>query len=71
MVELTCQMLEFDGVGISLLDPGMGKLRLVALAARSEAEKALYYENFARFSLSDYLDEPAIARLSNNEMVVR
>lgn len=69
LVELTRQMLEYQGVSIALLDPRSGRFRLVATSGRSEEEEAIYYENFADFSLSDYLDESAITRLRENEMV--
>lgn len=71
LAELTCQMLEYPSIGISLLDPKSGEFHMEALATRSEEEKSIYTENFASFELSGYLDEPAIALLHANEVVVR
>jgi signal transduction histidine kinase len=71
LAELTSQMLEYPSVGISLLDPKSGEFHMEALASRSKEEKSIYAENFASFELSGYLDEPAIALLHANEVVVR
>lgn len=71
LVELTCQMLEYPGVGMALQNRETEQFQLVALAARSEEEKAAYAEHFTDFTLSDYVEEPYVALLRANEMVVR
>lgn len=71
LVELARQMLECDGVGISMRNAETGQFQLIALATRLEDDKAVYYANFADFALSDYLEEPALALLQANESVVQ
>ncbi len=71
LVEMTCHMLGYQGVSISMLDLTDGKFHLIALASRSEEEKLLYQENFAHFLLSDYVNELTMNQLRNNEVVMQ
>ncbi len=71
LAELTCQMLEYQGVTISLLDPQSGRVHLMAIAGFSPEEKTYLYKKFTQAPLTDYLDEEAIALLRDNEVVIR
>ncbi|HXR66244.1 MAG TPA: PAS domain S-box protein [Ktedonobacteraceae bacterium] len=70
LAELTCQMLEYRGVSIALLDPETELMRLVALSGFSAEERAFYYDTFSSTIASDYLKESTIARLRENEVVI-
>lgn len=71
LAELTCQMLEYRGVTISLLLPGSEHMSLVALAGSfSEEERAFYYDIFSSTTPSEHLKTDAIARLNENEAIV-
>ncbi|MEO7021566.1 MAG: PAS domain S-box protein [Ktedonobacteraceae bacterium] len=71
LVELIYPMLEYQSVSISLRNSETGQFQLAALASPSEEERVSYEEHFAEFALSEYLDEPAIALLYANEIIVR
>lgn len=71
LVELTYQMLEYQGVSITLRDPKSGRFYLMATSGRSEEERAIYTRYFTDFALSDYLNESEIALLHKNEVVER
>ncbi len=71
LVELTCQMMEYQEASISLLDPESGHLHMVALAGFSPQEEAFYREMFASTTLRDYLSEDEIALLCDNEVVIK
>lgn len=71
LVELTCQMMEYQETSISLLDPESERLHLVALAGFSPEEKMFYREMFASTTLTDYLNEDEIALLCDNEVVIK
>jgi PAS domain S-box-containing protein len=71
LVELTCQMLEYQETSISLIDPASGQLHTVALAGLSPEEKASYQEMFASLTLADYLSDDEIALLCDNEAVIK
>jgi PAS domain S-box-containing protein len=70
LAELTCQMLEYRGVAISLLDPDTSNLRLVALAGFSAEEREFYYDTFSSANPADYLKESTLALLRQNEVAI-
>lgn len=70
LAELTCQMLEYRGVAISLLDPETSNLRLVALAGFSPEERAFYYDTFSSTNPADYLKESTLTLLRKNEVAI-
>lgn len=71
LVELTCQLMEYQETGISLLDPDSGNLHVVALAGPEPAERAIYQQMLASTTLVDYLAEDEIALLADNEVVIK
>jgi PAS domain S-box-containing protein len=71
LVELTCQMMEYQETGISLLDPDSGHLHVVALAGFASAERALYQQLLASTTLADYLNADEIALLCDNEVIIK
>jgi len=70
LAELTCQMLEYRGVSISLLDPGTELMRLVALAGFPAEERAFYHDTFSSRAPGEYLKDTTLARLRENEPVI-
>jgi PAS domain S-box-containing protein len=71
LVELTCQLMEYQETGISLLDPESRHLHVVALAGFAAQERAFYQQILASTTLADYLDEDEIALLCDNEVVIK
>ncbi|HEY1349600.1 MAG TPA: PAS domain S-box protein [Ktedonobacteraceae bacterium] len=71
LVELTCQMMEYQETGISLLDPDNGHLHVVALAGSASEERVLYQQLLASTTLADYLNADEIALLCDNEVVIK
>jgi PAS domain S-box-containing protein len=71
LVELTCQMMEYQETSIFLIDPESGHLHIVALAGFSPEEKAFYQKMFANTTLADYLSDDEIALLCDNEVVIK
>jgi len=71
LVELTCQLMEYQETSISLLDPESGHLLVVALAGIASQEQAVYRQMLASTTLDDYLDEEEIALLCDNEVVIK
>ncbi len=70
LAELTCQMLEYRGVSIALLDSDTAQMRLVALSGFSPEEQAFYYDTFSSTAPVDYLKESKISRLRENEVAI-
>lgn len=70
LTELTCQMLEYRGVSIALLDPQTERLRMVAITGYSPEERAFYYDTFSSTLPSDYLKGSTIALLRENEVAI-
>ncbi|HEX7735618.1 MAG TPA: PAS domain S-box protein [Ktedonobacteraceae bacterium] len=71
LAELTCQMLEYRGVTISLLIPGSEHMSMVAVAGSlSDEEKAFYYDTFSSTTPSEHLKTETLVRLNENEAVV-
>jgi PAS domain S-box-containing protein len=70
LAELTCQMLEYRGVSISLLDPGTENLHLVAIAGFDPEERAFYQETYSSTLPADYLKESTLALLRENEVAI-
>src|SRR5581483_8172081 len=71
LVELTCQMMEYQETSISLIDPEAGHLHMLALAGFPPEEKAFYRAMFASTTLADYLNEDELALLCDNEVVMK
>lgn len=70
LAELTCQMLEYRGVSLALLDPAPAGTRLVAVSGFSPEERAFYSEMFSSALPTELLKENTIALLSKNEVVI-
>ncbi|HEY0755788.1 MAG TPA: PAS domain S-box protein [Ktedonobacteraceae bacterium] len=71
LAELTCQMLEYRGVSISLLDPDTERMNLIAIVGNlTEEEKAFYYNTFSSLVPGTYLKSSNFALLNENEVVV-
>jgi PAS domain S-box-containing protein len=71
LVELTCQMMEYQETSISLIDPDSGHLHMIALAGLSPEEKAFSQKLSASTTLADYLREDEITLLCANEVVIK
>jgi signal transduction histidine kinase/PAS domain-containing protein len=71
LVELTCQLMEYQETAISLLDPENGHLHVVALAGFASEERAFYQQMLASTTLADYLEEDDIALLCDNEVIIK
>lgn len=70
LAELTCQMLEYRGVSISLLDPATQNLHLVAIAGFAPEERAFYQETYSSTLPADYLQASTLALLHENEVAI-
>lgn len=70
LAELACQMLEYRGVSISLMDPATNNLHMVALAGFSSEERAFYYDTFSSANPADYLKASTLALLRENEVAI-
>ena len=70
LAELTCQMLEYRGVSISLLDPETSNLRLVAIAGFESEERAFYLDTYTSSIPEDYLQKSTLTLLRHNEAAI-
>lgn len=70
LTALTCKMMEYQGVSISLIDED-GVLHMVAISGSTMENRADYYKKYAGVPLSNILDQDAIALLRRNEVAIR
>jgi PAS domain S-box-containing protein len=69
--EAISQVIEHQTVGIISLEPPGNKLHFVGAIGFSPADEARFHEEIEQSTLVDYLDADAIARLHNDEVVLR
>jgi PAS domain S-box-containing protein len=70
LVNLTCQMLEYNYASITLIDPETDIMSPLAAAGTKLDVKQIYQEVVTNSHLSDYLDASDIAALRANKVVL-